>query len=740
MADDIQLPNELLNLSNVVEKCPEAFATGSKDIQVAALCATKFVFDLAIRSEKASLPHVVELLSSLTPDAAPQTRSQARAKNGKRKRSPSPPPKKPILVETPLPSLFVDGMNNDQIWEQLDLRAKKLCETLEEALEGTSKQLEDNEDEVPGGRDLRKVLIDGEAGLEELDGIDWNAEEGFDDDDEDDDDEDEDSEEHDEDLGEDITEDLRDPSSEEDNEDGLMLFDPHGEKPKQPRRKAGGHSELDDGFFDLASFNAEADEGEAMSVSKGRLGVDEEDDSDSDMSVDLFAPVDDAENFEEEDLEDAGVEPFYRDFFDPPPRMPAPKPGGKGKAKATPPANMGKVRFHEEVQVRNIKAKGKNRPLSTIYDDDDDDDDEEEYGEQMTFDDLEAAMDGGSEDDEEDKDESPRGEDEFKNEEGDSRDTMARLKDDLFADDEEPQIGSYNMSTHEKRLASLREQINELESENVAKKDWVLMGEATSRGRPQNSLLEEDLEFERLMKAVPVITEEIVQGLEERIKARILEGNFDDVVRLRPVNDKPFLPSRFFELQDTKSTQSLAQIYEDEYTAAQSGAAAGEDRDGKLEKEHDEIEKLWEGICGKLDALCNAHFMPKQPKATITTVSNISVATLESALPTSKSASTMLAPEEVFAPSPSDLRARSELTPTEKRAVRTKERKARKRTRDALDKGVHKYKKLNTKGMGAIKKQKEVALQSIVKSSKGVTVVGKKSKDILGKKEGKRYS
>lgn len=100
----------------------------------------------------------------------------------------------------------------------------------------------------------------------------------------------------------------------------------------------------------------------------------------------------------------------------------------------------------------------------------------------------------------------------------------------------------------------------------------------------------------------------------------------------------------------------------------------------------------------------------------------------------------MLAPEEVFAPSLSDLRARSELTPTEKRAMRIKERKARKRTRDALDKGVHKYKQLNSKGIGAIKKQKEAALQSVVKSSKGVTVVGKKSKDILGKKEGKRYS
>ena len=113
------------------------------------------------------------------------------------------------------------------------------------------------------------------------------------------------------------------------------------------------------------------------------------------------------------------------------------------------------------------------------------------------------------------------------------------------------------------------------------------------------------------MKAVPVITEEIVSGLEDRIKARILEGRFDDVVRKRPVDDKPFLPSRFFELQDTKSKESLAQIYEDGYTAAQTGGIAGEDRDGKLKAEHEEITKIWETISSKLDALSNAHFTPK---------------------------------------------------------------------------------------------------------------------------------
>ena len=276
------------------------------------------------------------------------------------------------------------------------------------------------------------------------------------------------------------------------------------------------------------------------------------------------------------------------------------------------------------------------------------------------------------------------------------------------------------------------------------------MGEATSRSRPQNALLEEDLEFERVMKSVPVITEDVVHSLEEIIKARIVEGRFDDVVRKRPMDDKPFLPSRFFELQDTKSKQSLAEIYEDDYVAAKTGGVAGEDRDGKLKKEHDELEKIWENLCSKMDALSNAHFTPKavsmrshlrrvylivlQPKATISTVSNIASASLESALPTTKATSTMLAPEEIFAPSAADLQAKSEMTPAEKRTLRNRQKKANRKTRDTLAKGVDSFAKM--KGQ-SVKKQKEAALKSVVKSGKGVTVIGKKNKD-LSKDGGKK--
>ena len=93
----------------------------------------------------------------------------------------------------------------------------------------------------------------------------------------------------------------------------------------------------------------------------------------------------------------------------------------------------------------------------------------------------------------------------------------------------------------------------------------------------------------------------------------------------------------------------------------------------------------------------------------------------------------MLAPEEVFAPSPSDLRSRTEMTPAEKRALRGKERKSRKKQRDALDKSVDKF-ATKVKGIGGVKRQKAEALRGVVKNGKGVTVVGKKSKDILAKK------
>ncbi|KAJ7070996.1 U3 small nucleolar ribonucleoprotein complex, subunit Mpp10 [Mycena amicta] len=684
MGTDIELPDELAILSDLIQTQPTCFSSsGSTVVETAALRATKFIFDLSVSSEDESRPLITGFLASLAPSEAPQTRSQA-SKKRKRDPSPSPPASPAIFEPTPISSLYTDGMDDEQVWAQLDLRLKNVCDMLDFALEADSEEEEDELDEP----------VD-ESLLEQMAAFDSGDIDMEDDDEQDADLESEEEEGSDDvDLGEDIT-DLRDPSSDEEAE--LPMKQPRFRRPKKT-------SELDDDFFDLTTFNAETEEAEARTVSKG--GLDADDSEDDDEPLDLFAPVNE-DNFDEEDEENAGAL-FYADFFEPPRETKKPPPS---------PKKAGSVRFSDQVRVKNIKAQGKNLPLNSLAFDEDDDDDEGDVFGEADLRDEDESEDGDEEEGGDGGEDSDSDEDTGSEEESlDDVEPLQRLKTDLFAEEnDEP---SQDLSTHERRLAELREQISNLEAENTGPKDWVVMGEAGARSRPQNSLLEEDLEYERVMKAVPVVTDERVQALEDRIKARILEGRFDDVVRIRPMEDKPFLPSRFFELQDTKSSQSLAQIYESDYVAAQNGTSV-DDRDGKLKKEHAEIEALWEGISGKLDALCNAHFVPKQPKATIISVANVSTATMESALPTTKSATSMLAPEEVFATSSSDLRARSELNPREKKALRTKQRKVKKQSRDKLDQSVDKYAKM--KGI----RQKQAALASVVKSGKGVTVVGK---------------
>ena len=90
------------------------------------------------------------------------------------------------------------------------------------------------------------------------------------------------------------------------------------------------------------------------------------------------------------------------------------------------------------------------------------------------------------------------------------------------------------------------------------------------------------------------------------------QDNFDDVVRRRELDDKAFIPSRYFELDNAESSKSLAQIYEDDYKNAAGGNKVEDARDAKLNKDHEEIDLLWGEICYKLDALSNLNFTPKQ--------------------------------------------------------------------------------------------------------------------------------
>ncbi|KAJ6024463.1 hypothetical protein N7540_005260 [Penicillium herquei] len=208
-------------------------------------------------------------------------------------------------------------------------------------------------------------------------------------------------------------------------------------------------------------------------------------------------------------------------------------------------------------------------------------------------------------------------------------------------------------SSHEKQRARIADEIRRLEAASVAKKEWMLVGEARAIERPVNSLIEEDLDFERVGKPVPVVTNETSEDIEELIKRRIIAAEFDEVIRRRPgaVDTKSSKRARF-ELDDTKAQQSLAEMYEADHLRANDPNYV-DTKDRKLAREHAEITNLWKEISSQLDTLSNWHYKPQAPQANINVVTDAPTIMMEDARPMAGSAAdgpSALAPQEVYAP------------------------------------------------------------------------------------------
>ncbi|KAL8775672.1 MAG: hypothetical protein Q9209_000168 [Squamulea sp. 1 TL-2023] len=247
--------------------------------------------------------------------------------------------------------------------------------------------------------------------------------------------------------------------------------------------------------------------------------------------------------------------------------------------------------------------------------------------------------------------------------------TIAAVRRDIFEDDisagEDSEANSITdpgdprsrRSNHERRQAKLAEEIRRLEAANVAKRDWTLSGEARAADRPINSLLEEDLDFERAGKPVPVITNEVSEDIEALIKRRIINREFDEVIRRRPgdlATGTPAARRGRFELDDNKPQQSLAEVYEAEHLKKIDPEGYVDKRDEKLKKEHAAIGTLWAEISAKLDSLSNWHYKPRPPQANITVVADVPKVSMEDARPSAAEGMgpeiSMLAPQEIYKP------------------------------------------------------------------------------------------
>ncbi|OJJ03833.1 hypothetical protein ASPVEDRAFT_134493 [Aspergillus versicolor CBS 583.65] len=243
---------------------------------------------------------------------------------------------------------------------------------------------------------------------------------------------------------------------------------------------------------------------------------------------------------------------------------------------------------------------------------------------------------------------------------GDIARAMADVRRDLFDDEvsadgseNEPSDTQAHASTHEKQRARISDEIRRLEAANVAKKEWVVAGEARAAERPTNSLIEEDLDFERIGKPVPVVTTDLSESIEELIKRRIIAKEFDEVIRRRPgLSDRQHTQRSPVELEDSKSQQGLADLYEADHLRATDSNYV-DPKNQKLSKERTEIGDLWREISSQLDTLSNWHYKPKAPQASINVVTDAATITMEDAQPNASGAvrsSATLAPQEIYAP------------------------------------------------------------------------------------------
>jgi len=190
-------------------------------------------------------------------------------------------------------------------------------------------------------------------------------------------------------------------------------------------------------------------------------------------------------------------------------------------------------------------------------------------------------------------------------------------------------------------MQKIKEINTRIEDESVSDKHWSLVGEISSRQRPENSLLETSLDFEHTAKPKPVITEEVTLSLEGMIKKRILDNSYDDVIRKMEITES-FRPQ--IEPESEKSKIGLGEIYEKEFVKQMSTTQ----EPSALDKKHTEIQDLFSKLCYKLDALSNFAATPKPIDTEIKIVPNVPSIAAEDAIPLTVSNQNLLRPEEVY--------------------------------------------------------------------------------------------
>ncbi|XP_057301568.1 U3 small nucleolar ribonucleoprotein protein MPP10-like [Hydractinia symbiolongicarpus] len=290
--------------------------------------------------------------------------------------------------------------------------------------------------------------------------------------------------------------------------------------------------------------------------------------------------------------------------------------------------------------------------------------------------------------------------------------------------------GAALKSTFERRQEEIELKISRLEESNLSNKPWQLKGEATSRVRPVNSLLEEHISFDHTSVGAPVVTEETTETLEDIVKQRIKDQAWDDVQRKQKPTTQPFEYKKAPELNMEKSKLSLAEVYEKEYLKQ----AENEKEEEKESEEHVLIKQLMDKLFVQLDALSNFQFTPKPPRPELKIISNAPSLQMEEVTPITMTTATQLAPEELYDKKKGDVKGDGEKTAED----RKRERRQKKIKKKFASKEKEKKEKLKAKSGNIAKSSTKTAIDMLKKGTRN-TIVSEKNAAVKSVKSSNEF-